>query len=710
MRIHSYRFCCLSLLILCILCCSCGKTKEPEPDFSNYEQYNFQSIADGNIKSYAINAEGDFLVCTADGKLASYGRDGEKLTSESQEGVFYGCLCYDGEKLYAYDEIQSAIVELTGGASKIIHNSLPFHTIRNMVALDGKLYLLAVLQTEENKDSIIPFGSQSFEDYGQAVYCINIEDGKYQELPLEHITAEYRSETGNLYFYGWQEDKYYLYEYNPKKNKIANKQSCDGMDNFISLVVEEKRLFGVTPSGLAYINLETKENEMLMEGLYTPSGSLMQFSKGNLFLYEPRQEAILHAAFLEQDGMPTLLAKNTAAEEEPAVDAQLPKRTETITVSQPFSNILKPMQIKSLCGMSTKMIEQPLYDDTLITELMAGNENIDIYLLSSGYGLTRVVQEMEYYVPLNDSKIITEYLDRCFDVFQEAAAAKNGDIWMLPFTGSVMTTWYVPENMELFGLTEENLDTVEHYLDTLEQLHGKLGDYRFYNYTSRFITFCDWQYDMLYNDPDNGIIDFQTETYRNLMEPLWTGWVRSTGYAEHPLFFSDDQEISGGHPPAEGYTNVRSRILFKTDWLSMVHPFSKEGALEGWRVMAGPKINEPSEKQAAAIFYAFVNPYSKQKEAAIAYLEAIATDPLNTVANPGFFLRNPESYADIYDITQPAFSDLLEIFENLGAVSGYTLNTAATDIDYITPYQEGKITIEQALEQRQKRAISWLEE
>lgn len=723
------------LILIFLFLPSCGKQNDPpftSTDRSSYTSYNLSPIQAEGIESFVVSQEGDVTVSTSNEQLTKYDSYGQTKSELSSNGAFYGNLCYDNEKLYAYDYNTSSIVELTSEEPRVITNSILFHTIRNMVALDENLYVLAIPFTSENTNGIYGFGKEDFEYYGEQVYCIDTTTGNYRTLSLDNITAEYRSEAGELYFYGWKEDKYSIYKYDPRKQSVSEQLHHDNMGNFLSIVVENERLFGITNQGLLCINLTTGESEEL-GNWYAMYGNDLQFTKGNLYVNALQQKSVCRVAFLSPEGIilqdaenNTLPSKdmNTANPQTPTEDivstqvptdqvpTEFPKRTERISVQTTDKyNLFYTDAIRKLSGMKTKWVETTDYE-VLITEMMAGNPEIDIYILGTDAGLSLSCRDLGIYEPLNSSSLIKDYLDQCFDYVKESALLENGNIWMLPLYAYVDTTWYVPENMEHFRLTEKNLDTVDHYLDTLRSLQGNLGDYRYYNYSDSFIIYCNRQYDFIFNDHAAKKINYRTDVYRNMMKQLWDGWEMYSSYlAENPLFYSvlNDYPEGSHRTVGEGFDYDTDRVIFKTrnafEWLSNKDPNT---TLTGWRIMGAPCIADASEQQAAPITFALVNPYSKQKEAAIAYLEAVISNPETTIINPVFFKKGMENYADQYDISLPAFQDLYHIYENLGVYYGHLM--VETDSSHILEYQQGLISFDQAIERVQSIAEAELYE
>ena len=227
----------VNLVLVCLLFTGCGKEKEMEfeRDYSDYSHYDFKTIQQEGLQAFAVREDGGIILSTQDKKLISYDSSGKLLKEENADSS-YRFLCYSGENLYGYDYSQSVIVDLTEATPRIVENSLSFRTIYNMVAVGDKLYVLAIPDNPDNQGDGTPISRvEEFEDRGEVLYCIDAKSGQYSTIDLEHIIAMYRTEGGKLYFYGWQESQYYLYEYDTQKNKVASKLHQDSMGELSKL-------------------------------------------------------------------------------------------------------------------------------------------------------------------------------------------------------------------------------------------------------------------------------------------------------------------------------------------------------------------------------------------------------------------------------------------------------------------------------------------
>lgn len=707
----------------------CGKSGGDDKfkfDCSGYVTMDFETISmpDG-IEAFTVAEDGTIFCSAADEKLYAYEKDGGEK-KELPAASFYGNLCADGDAIYAYDYKQSAIVKLTADGEfseenvRVIQNGIAFHTIRNMVAVDGRLYVLAIPFTAENAETFPAFGASEFEYFGETVYCVDAQSGQYSTLNLGNVIAEYRTEDGRLFFYGWQEDKYFLCEYDTKKEKMINKLSFDSMKNLFNMIVEGGYLFATDASGKMFsINLETGEKQEWTEGIFAMFGNDLQFYRGNLFVNDAIAKEIKQLLIIGADGgldePEQTAADNGNTLEVPPMEWT--QRTDRIGVStSSFSLPFDSDTIKRLTGMRTKKIDTSLDPDAVVTELMAGNSDVDIYIFTGGDPVTQRIKELGLYVPLNDSKIIADHLGRCFDYIEEAATAENGDIWMLPLYEYNIVTWYIPENMEKFHVSTEELSTIDGYLAVLERLQNNMGDYRYYNQAAVFMNMFDIIYDVNYNDYQTKKVNFDTELYRRYADFFWTGWDRyAAAESNHPLFFNVAQQLDGAeHVGGETPDFDRDTVIFKTNYVHE-HLCPEFGVgterykefLEGWRAMPFPKLENEQEDNIIYLYYAYVNPYSTRKEAAIEYLEVIASDQAAITQLPIFFREDIGYYEDLYDTSMPAFLDLYEIFKNSAVYYRYSWDLSD---EYITDYQRGLITFDEAIERRQKRAVTGLYE
>jgi hypothetical protein len=147
------------------------------------------------------------------------------------------------------------------------------------------------------------------------------------------------------------------------------------------------------------------------------------------------------------------------------------------------------------------------------------------------------------------------------------------------------------------------------------------------------------------------------------------------------------------------------RTIFKLE--TMGEQRQKDN-LEDWRVLPLPRLSEDVQRNYFQCVYAVVNPYSKNKDLAVAFLEAAASDMLSSVNVPVFVLEDLSKYGGHYDMSVPVYRDMYEIFKD-GAVVDYTFDANELH-SLIDDYQAGRLTLDKVVIDLQRKADMWLGE
>ena len=103
--------------------------------------------------------------------------------------------------------------------------------------------------------------------------------------------------------------------------------------------------------------------------------------------------------------------------------------------------------VKELTGMKTKLVSRPVDYEPMVTELMGGNSEVDIYLFGTGDMFSRRCRDLGIYEDLQGSEIISGYLEKCIDSVKQVARTDEGELFMLPLDISTDMTWYIEENL-----------------------------------------------------------------------------------------------------------------------------------------------------------------------------------------------------------------------------------------------------------------------
>ena len=104
-----------------------------------------------------------------------------------------------------------------------------------------------------------------------------------------------------------------------------------------------------------------------------------------------------------------------------------------------------------------------------------------------------------------------------------------------------------------------------------------------------------------------------------------------------------------------------------------------------------------------------INPYSKNKEAALKVLELLASDYFKYTGTSfsGFVYEDKDMYPERYHPDSEIFNDFLNIINSNNKIAYYTFSVQRLDID---DYQAGKLTLEEAVAEYQRQVDIWLNE
>ena len=658
-----------------------------------------------NFVSLAVGENADVYAATYEGTVSRYTPEGE-LVREYPGTEFFCALQYTDGFLYGFNANTKDIVRLDpeSGELQVLYAELDAVQLSAMAVVGSRMYLIAVP----------PFGNSTFDttedyytNYGEKFFVLDMESGELAEITkITHPMTLYGNSKGALYVYAHPEDSYILYQYDMKTQmpvEIANMDdvgylfsfACEG-DSFVYLSatggVNAKKM----PDGLVYNVADILP--------VTYNGICFAYHKGNFIFLELNEtnkdennmqlKTIIHTLSLSSEYV-TLLDHTTPCEIEPLGN---------ITISVLGSNIyFNEKNLYENSGIKAVFVEQPQDLDKLqefYTSLMAGDETVDIYVLGAGLPAVNTLMKQKGYEPLNDSKTIRTYIENAFDWVGENMTAPNGDIWMFPLYYRMEALWFVPENFELYDLTATDVATFDSYYKTVEKLNTIHSEHKVF---ARDFSSAEYnwvvQYESIYNDYDSRKINFTTDIFRNFFDKIWTGWSLTKGEL-HPILEKNTQldihiNSSSVFPEYDAETVVFSLMNIR-DQLTHVQNIEK------WRALPLPRITSEVTSNIADSYCAVVNPYSKNKELAIAYLEAAAEDVLSSMKQPNFTLKDLSSYEGYYDMTIPVYHDIYELFKNGGTYSICLPHRERMNIIY--EYQHGNLTLDEAIAEIQRKA------
>ena len=347
--------------------------------------------------------------------------------------------------------------------------------------------------------------------------------------------------------------------------------------------------------------------------------------------------------------------------------------------------------------------------DEIILKMLAGDDDIDIYFISNSQ-LHNVI-DCGFYTFI-ESEIIDNYISQCRDILQEYSTV-DGKTAFMP-VGTNTAAILIPKSaIEETGVTAEDIEYLDDFLAFVRNYDG---DRIAYTNSSSIFDYFESQYEMFYCDYENKEANFETPLYMHIYEEIWGGWQDSDGKIGATLGF--EHNLSGD------YSNNSEHALCTFGYYSNAENFTDERLnsdpdvyktagstdfFEKWRAFPIPKISEDVTCNADGGSYAIINPYSKNKEAALKVLELLASDYFKYSGNAfsGFVYEDKAMYPESYHPDSEIFNDFLNIINSNNKIAYYTFSVQRLDID---DYQAGKLTLEEAVAEYQRQVDIWLNE
>ena len=356
-----------------------------------------------------------------------------------------------------------------------------------------------------------------------------------------------------------------------------------------------------------------------------------------------------------------------------------------------------------------KFITSRYFIDETKVKLLANDSDVDIYIVAS----SEVPDYMSagYYTPI-ESDVIEKYIDSCHKVLSELAYASD-KIAFMPVSLSINAI-LIP--ISAISETEVTPEKIEYLDDFLKFVREYDGNRIAYTNSSSLFSDLENQYEILYfSDTSNKDINFITPEYMHIYSEILSytnsdDKIGATLGFEHNLTgdYSNNSEKAlctfGSYSSAENFTDKR----LNTD-PNVYMTSGSTDFFEKWRAFPIPKISEEVTSNSASAAFAFINPFSENKDAALYVLETIASDFYKYAGNNSKYsmmFSDISAYPDYFYTDSNIFSDYFEMLKN-AKLSKFVFPAARTDID---DYQAGKLTLEEAVAEYQRQVDIWLNE
>lgn len=358
---------------------------------------------------------------------------------------------------------------------------------------------------------------------------------------------------------------------------------------------------------------------------------------------------------------------------------------------------------KEICGLDAHFSQ--FWSNEIAIKVMAGDPDVDIYLLDVS---TYVNLKEKNIVWTIESEKVSEFVDGCFNYLSDIAYNDNGKVIAMPvYSHASGFIAYPRDAANELGFTTDDIKYDDGYY---ELISTNSGSRKSYSMGMGIFSILERQYESYYCDFKNKEFDYNTEQYRSLYERL-NGWHRNgplpvmTGFSHPSELGADSTRLKFD---AENTLFIEMCNYSDLMFAATADPFANIEAIDlnEWCVVPIPRISEKVDANYVNPTYAIINPFSKHKDEALKFLEYIASDYFSAQRSYSFIVEDKSVYPERYMTDSHIFSDVHSIYEN-GFLQTHFLSSTRNDID---EYQNGRITLDEAIAMYQREVEIWLNE
>lgn len=565
---------------------------------------------------------------------------------------------------------------------------------------DDELYDLVVLN-----DCAYILSSGYNDIYGRfanSVWRVGLKSGNAVRLDIENAEALYLSSGGTLYC--CTDGGVYRY----KSGGFEEIALLDINTSVQAFILENGWfIYADEYNGsrqLVKININTFEKGAFKNNQYIENikyGGL-RYDAGNI-IYTDTSDDIgvsLKSVFISNEILPSNISESDK-------EADLKKlKFSGLYFSSPI-NIDTMKNASMLSGLNCEYINHGV--DDIYLKVMAGDSDVDIYFI--GISEAKKLIDKGACVPI-ESDIIKAFNDSCFDYIRDSTFDSEGNTVLMPIYSQSGGIIYPKSAAEELGFTP---DDIKYFNDFISLVREYDGSRKSYCYGISLFHELNSQYQNFYCDFENGVANYDTEVYKELYHFL-DGWVN---YSSNPVVpgFASNADLS----PNPWLTLLNSdKILFnlRSDYEMYANgmPDATYGPkpdftfdINDWRAVHEPYLSEKVDKILGGAVCAYINPHSSKKAEAVRALEYIAEhyyDALDRLFEYPFIKKDINDYPERYHTESDLFND----FYNIAANSCVGISGPMSAREDIDEYQNGRLTIDEAIEMYEREVNIWLNE
>jgi hypothetical protein len=608
------------------------------------------------------------------------------------------CLCLDDvSNVFCTYNISDSRIEVRNKRFEYIKTLLadfyPFE-VKEMIVRNNNLYVLLVSQNpfEMKEDSYIE-EMDGYVDYGEKLLKVSLESGEYEYLDINNIITMCESDNQYIYLYTHRNDSFQIDVYDTSSESIVYSLDVEKLGYVFSMGVFGADIFYISAdsAGVCRYNVKSGETRCLIPEVIVVGQS--DFDVCGRYL------VVLNRINWTISTVDTVSGKvsnsnNTSVGVENDAEVLI-GAVDLYSIPVPLKDISENsgIQINTMISPDAGNFE---FNEELLMKLMAGDPEVDIFVLSTTEPYSKKIANDGVCYPLNCSEKIVDENNAFFENISNRFKTSSGAIWGIPLNSYMEIMVASKENMEKNNISSEIFDDYQTFIYTLKNIDNKGGI---------FVDGYDYGFALISDYITNKHTDFGIEIFKDFFENIWGGWklYYPDGFANNPyLGEAEDRTITA-------YEN-KALIDASTTLFHMVAAnelLFNDGWSDDFNIYGLPLLDKTDKQCISLHQVAVINPYSKNKDNAVKVLETIS-DYLHDNGSLGVVYKDRSRYSSIIDTESKLFNSLYNLTEEaLVTVHGITNDVIINEVE---AYQNGDIDLDTAISSIQRKEDIYLNE
>ena len=682
------------------------------PDDVKMASLNIRNLyykAERTISEIDIDVDGSIFYLSIGESGNVFGgcfKDGEEIIKPVDQFCDFVKYYKAGEKLLVHhsDTGNLDFYDTSYNFQKTLVEGFKQFEIKEIIIRDNKAYILCVSDNPyERLENIILDEDKGYIDYGEKIYCLDLDTGDMFDCGIKNVISMCDSGSEYIYLYSYIDGHYNLCVFSPEENKIIRSIETDETGYVFSFAVIGGKMYfkSIDTEGICSLNLKSKTINSEVDDVLTLKQSDFK-AIDDCLIFVNRSTMEICSLWTTKgeisDGRKTNIITD---QESDVVIGCIDRREVPVSISE----LEKDTGLK-IGTYSSPKSGDPSFFDKMMIKLMAGDPDVDIYILyPSSYNVGKLSRDDVCY-DLGSSDLIRQENYSYFDYVSEYFKTPSGKIWGVPLSTGIDVLAVFPENLEKTDINKTAFVDYFEFMKCLEKLRNIKGV---------FVSGEEYGYELMRNYiSNNSPVNYNSNDYRAFFESMWSGWTLygNMGYENHPLLGEAVSRITDEDGDEHIISMQENRLLIDPDE-TLFHMVSEWDILNNEELFTKAEIYplpliSPEYTQDIYIGrIAVINPYGKNRDKAVKVMESIVERSKQSGIN-GIIYSDINEYDPDIDPDSKLFKDLYEIREKAIIGDDSVLNDIF--LNEVPAYQRAEIDLDTAIKSMQRKEDAYRNE